>query len=255
MTMSSTPPPKYLIRPKKETLAYHTYEGQSDTGLIWLGGFKSDMDGTKALAIEKWSKEREISNLRFDYFAHGQSSGDFADGTLTIWLSDTLAILDELTSGPQVLIGSSMGGWLALLAALARPDRIKALVLIAPAPDFTGDLMWDTFSADIQAQLKSGKPYEQPSEYGDKPYLITPELIEDGKTHFLLGSKIAVTCPVRIIQGCQDPDVPWERTLKLLDRLSSTDVDLTLLKSGNHRLSDPHALSVILKNIDDVISK
>jgi pimeloyl-ACP methyl ester carboxylesterase len=212
------------------------------------------MEGTKALAIENWAKDREISSTRFDYFAHGQSSGNFTDGTLTIWLADTLAVLDELTTGPQVLIGSSMGGWLALLAALARPERVKALVLIAPAPDFTGDLMWDTFSDEVKTQLRAGQPYEQPSEYEDEPYLITPQLIEDGKTHFLLGSNIAVSCPVRIIQGCQDPDVPWERTIKLIERLASLDVDLTLLKSGDHRLSDPHALDVILKNIDNALS-
>ncbi|TNE59620.1 MAG: alpha/beta hydrolase [Alphaproteobacteria bacterium] len=243
--MTDTPQPNYLTAPDGERIAYHSHPGTSDFGLLWLGGFKSDMDGTKALAIEEWARARDISTTRFDYFAHGASSGDFAAGTISRWTRDTEQVLNEVAQGPQILIGSSMGGWIALKLALARPEAVKALMLIAPAPDFTGDLMWDTFSPEIQAQLSRGEPYEQPSEYDDAPYLITPQLIEDGRRNFVLTGALPLTCPVRIAQGMADPDVPWERTLKLTRQIESPDIDLTLVKNGDHRFSDPHCLTLL----------
>ncbi|TNE36671.1 MAG: alpha/beta hydrolase [Alphaproteobacteria bacterium] len=250
--MTETRQPDYLTAPDGERIAYHSTPGTRDYGLLWLGGFKSDMDGTKALAIEDWARGHKITSTRFDYFAHGASSGNFAEGTLSRWIRDTLQVMDEVAKGPQILIGSSMGGWIALKVALARPDLVKALLLIAPAPDFTGDLMWDTFTPEIQAQLSRGEPYKQPSDYDDEPYLITAELIEDGRTNFVLPGPLSITCPVRIAQGMADPDVPWERTLKLTHQIESPDLDITLVKEGDHRFSDPHCLKLLTHILEEL---
>ncbi len=245
--------PKKLSRPDGEMLAYHRFEGEREPGLLWLGGFKSDMDGTKAMALDAWARKQGHSYIRFDYFGHGASSGDFAKGTLSRWRDDTLAVVDELTNGPQILIGSSMGGWLALLAALAHPEQVKALVLIAPAPDFTEDLMWAEFSDAVKAQLKRGEPYSQPSDYDDAPYPISPNLIWDGREHLILRNKIAITCPVRILHGMEDPDVPWQRSLTLCEKLASTDVQTTFIKSGDHRLSTETDLALLTKTLESLV--
>lgn len=244
---------QFLQRPDGQKIAYHAKPGARDAGFIWLGGFKSDMDGTKAIALETWAAENKAPYIRFDYFGHGQSSGEFTAGTISRWLEDTLAVLDQLGKGPQVLIGSSMGGWLALLAALARPERVAGLLLIAPAPDFTEDLMWNTYSPSVRAQLEAGKPYHEPTEYDDEPYIITPELIRDGRKHLIMRSEIAIDCPVRIVHGQRDPDVPWERSLQLAERLRSTDVDILYLKSGDHRLSDKRGIEAILRSAADLL--
>ncbi len=217
-------------------IAFHNVAGRGP-GVLFLGGFKSDMEGTKALALQSLCARHGRAFTRFDYSGHGHSSGRFEDGTISDWLADSLGVLDEITEGPQILVGSSMGGWLALLSALARPDRVQGLVLVAPAPDFTEKLMWQTFSDDIQQTiLKTGR-YEQPSAYSDAPYVLTRALIEDGRRHLLLDAPIPIRCPVRILHGQQDEDVPWHMSFALMDRLESADVVVTIIKSGDHRLS------------------
>ncbi|MCP5432297.1 MAG: alpha/beta fold hydrolase [Alphaproteobacteria bacterium] len=230
--------PAFLGRPGGHRLAYRRRAG-SGPGLVWLGGFNSDMNGTKATALEGWAQEWGRACLRFDYFGHGASSGEFAAGTIGRWRDDALAVLDELARGPQILVGSSLGGWIALLAALARPERVAGLFLVAPAPDFTEDLIWETLSQSRrEALLREGR-IERPSQYGEAPYPISRELIEEGRRHLLLREPIAVRCPVEIVHGMADPDVPWRRSLALVERLAGAEVSATFLKAGDHRLSAP----------------
>lgn len=203
---------------------------------VWLCGFKSDMSGGKARAVEAWAREAGHGTLLFDYSGHGQSGGAFEDGTISAWRADALAAIDAQTEGPLVLVGSSMGGWMALLAAMARPERVRGLMLIAPAPDFTEKLMWPEFSPEQQAEILDQGFTLRPSEYG-APYPITRALIEDGRQWSILDGPIAFEGPVRILQGMQDPDVPWGHALALAASLTSPDVVLTLIKDGEHRLS------------------
>lgn len=203
---------------------------------VWLCGFKSDMSGGKALAVEAWARKAGHGTLLFDYSGHGQSGGAFEDGTISAWRADALAAIDAQTEGPLVLVGSSMGGWIALLAAMARPERVRGLMLIAPAPDFTEKLMWPEFTPAQQAEILNQGFTLRPSEYG-APYPITRALIEDGRQWSILDAPIAFAGPVRILQGIQDPDVPWGHALALAASLTSPDVVLTLIKDGEHRLS------------------
>ncbi|WP_150000044.1 alpha/beta hydrolase [Iodidimonas gelatinilytica] len=246
--------PSILDTPHGVQLAYAQSKGQSP-GVVFLGGFKSDMTGTKALALEAHCAKADRSFIRFDYMGHGASSGRFVDGTIGAWLKDSLAVIDQLTDGPQILVGSSMGGWLALLVALARPQRLHGLVLIAPAPDFTERLMWDGFSDAVKQQIMDTGFYEQPSDYSDDPYIITRALIEDGRNHLLLDKPIPVTAPVRILQGCKDEDVPMGHALTLMDMLQSDDLNLCLSKSGDHRLSTPDDLARLMHAVDDLASR
>lgn len=218
--------------------------GGQPPGLFWLGGFKSDMGGTKAAALDHWAGAQGRAMVRFDYSGHGESGGSFDDGSVGRWLEESLAVFDAFCRGPQVVIGSSMGGWLALLLArdLARrkqasPASIAGLVLIAPAVDFTEELMWKRFPAGIKQEIETNGSWMRPSEYGEQPYAITRTLIEDGRKHLLLGSMIETGCPVRILQGVQDPDVPWQHAVELTSRFARDDVVLTLVKDGDHRLS------------------
>lgn len=222
-------------------------------GIIWLGGFKSDMTGTKASALAQWAQETNHSFLRFDYFAHGASQGSFREGTIGRWKDDALLMMERLTKGPQILIGSSMGAWIALLVALARPEQVKGIVLIAPAPDFTEDLMWAGFDEDIKKTLLEDGLYSQPSEY-DEPYEITLKLIEDGRNHLLLNKPIPLHCPVRILQGVQDEDVPWEHAVRTLNALASDDVTLQLNKVGDHRLSEPDDIARLMHTVEDLLT-
>ncbi|MFZ3033838.1 MAG: alpha/beta hydrolase [Parvibaculum sp.] len=245
-----------LARPDGETLAYQIDKSDAPsgpTGLVWLGGFKSDMTGTKAQALSTWARAAERNFLRFDYFAHGASSGDFARGTIGRWRDDALAAIDELTEGPQILIGSSMGGWITLLAALARPERVKALVLIAPAPDFTEDLMWAGFDEEVRATLMRDGIYRRPSEYDEEPYEITMNLIEEGRKHLLLGAPIGFAGPVRILQGMKDVDVPWRHAMRLVDALTSDDVTINLAKAGDHRLSTAADIARLVATVEEVL--
>jgi pimeloyl-ACP methyl ester carboxylesterase len=228
-------------------------------GLVWLGGFNSDMRGTKALALDGWAAEHGRACLRFDYSGHGESGGAFVDGTIGRWLEESVAVFEQFASGPQIVIGSSMGGWMALLLARAIAGRkapgptLAGLVLIAPAPDFTEQLMWNGFSDEIREEITTKGVWMRPSEYGDgSPYPITRALIEEGRNHLLLGSAIEVGCPVRILQGAKDPDVPWQHAFALAHRLPAEDVVLTMIQDGDHRLSRPQDIARILAAVAEM---
>jgi pimeloyl-ACP methyl ester carboxylesterase len=229
----------------------------SAPGLFWLGGFNSDMKGTKALALDDWAAEHGRACVRFDYSGHGESGGAFVDGTIGRWLEESIAVFEQFCVGPQIVIGSSMGGWMALLLARELAQRAPAraslagLVLIAPAPDFTEQLMWNGFSPEIRKEIESKGMWLRPSEYGD-PYPITRALIEEGRNHLLLGSAIEVGCPVRILQGAKDPDVPWQHAFALTHRLPSDDVVLTMIQDGDHRLSRPQDIARILAAVTEI---
>jgi pimeloyl-ACP methyl ester carboxylesterase len=283
-------------------------------GLVWLGGFKSDMQGTKAVALDRWAGEKGRACIRFDYSGHGESGGAFTDGTIGRWLEECAAVFERFAKGPQVLIGSSMGGWLALL--LSRELRMRAtrsalplplgevgaqsapgeglrsiesprpphpnplhpqgrsrpssramgergraadasiasfeqgsvagVVLIAPAVDFTEELMWKKFPPEVRRQIETEGAWQRPSQYSEAAYPITRGLIEEGRTHLLLGGLIETGCPVRILQGVQDPDVPWQHAVELSSRLARDDVVLTLVKDGDHRLSRPEDIERLI---------
>ena len=242
-----------LSRPDGETIAYLKRDGKS-AGVLWLGGFRSDMLGTKAQALDAWAERRSRAYLRFDYFGHGASSGDFRRGTISRWRDDTLAVLDQLCDGPQILVGSSMGGWLALLAARERPNMVKGLLLIAPAPDFTEALMWEEMEPEVRRQIMEKGEWQRPSAYGEEAYPITRELIEDGRKNLLLGAPIALGCPVRILQGMRDPDVPLTHAMKLVERLPG-DTEITLVKDGDHRLSKPADLKRMEQALDALMGE
>ena len=225
-------------------------------GLFWLGGFKSDMQGTKAVALDDWAGRHGRACTRFDYSGHGESGGDFTDGTIGRWLEESLAVFMDSTDGPQVLIGSSMGGWIALLLVreLRRAkagDRIAGLVLIAPAVDFTEELMWKKFTPKVRQEIEEKGSWQRPSQYSEAPYPITRGLIEDGRNHLLLGGLIETGCPVRILQGVQDPDVPWQHAVELSSRLAHDDVVLTLVKDGDHRLSRPEDIERLIAAVSE----
>jgi len=213
-------------------------------GLFWLGGFKSDMGGTKAAALDSWAAAQGRACIRFDYSGHGESSGAFTEGTIGRWLEDSLAVFSAFAQGPQVGVGSSMGGWLALLLLRALKRRpaegrasVAGLVLIAPAVDFTEELMWKQFSPEVRREIEKTGAWQRPSQYSEEPYPITKALIEEGRDHLLLGGLIETGCPVRILQGVKDEDVPWQHAVELTSRLAHDDVVLTLVKDGDHRLS------------------
>ena len=222
-------------------------------GLFWLSGYKSDMQGTKAQALAQWADQQGRACVRFDYSGHGESSGDFADGTIGRWLADGLAVFDACCRGPQVVVGSSMGGWLALLmvrALRARrqsgPASVAGMVLIAPAVDFTEELMWKKFTPAIRREIEDKGFWQRPSQYSPEPYRVTRRLIEEGRSHLLLGGLIKTGCPVRILQGVEDPDVPWRHAVELVSRLASDDVVFTLVKDGDHRLSRPEDIERLI---------
>jgi hypothetical protein len=229
-------------------VAYCKREGRGPT-LVWLGGFKSEMSSTKPQALDAWAAREGRALLRFDYFGHGISSGNFRNGTVTRWREDALSVIDTLSDGPLVLVGSSMGAWLALLTTLARPQRVAGVLLIAPATDFTEELLWTSYSPEVRETIMRDGVWLWPSAYDDEPYPITRNLIEDGRRHLLLDASIAITCPVRIVQGMADPDVPWEHAMRLVGKLGG-DVELTLVKDGDHRLSKPHEIALILRMLE-----
>ncbi|MBO9544896.1 alpha/beta hydrolase [Caulobacter sp.] len=230
-----------LAREDGSKLAFRRVEGEGPT-VVWLGGFHSDMTGTKAEVLAEQAKATGGSYIRFDYFGHGESEGRFQDGTISRWRADALAVIDELTTGPLVLVGSSMGGWLSCLAAIARPDRVKAMVLIAPAPDFTEKLMEPELSAEAKAAIANDGFWIRPSEYDDGGYAITRELLEDGARWSILPGPVPIDIPVRVLQGGADPDVPWTHALELANALKSENVVFNLIKDGDHRLSRPQDL-------------
>jgi pimeloyl-ACP methyl ester carboxylesterase len=226
-------------------------------GVVWLGGFRSDMTATKATHLAAWAEGTGRAYVRFDYSGHGQSGGRFEDGTVSTWLADALAVIRARTRGPQILVGSSMGGYLALLAtqalrAAGEVKRIVGLVLIAPAPDFTERLMWDVFPDAVKAEIMSKGVWMRASQYSPEPTPITRKLIEDGRNHLLLGAGITTGCPVHILHGTGDPDVPWQLSVELMGRLVGERVTLTLIKDGDHRLSTPSDLSLLETAVEGI---
>jgi pimeloyl-ACP methyl ester carboxylesterase len=234
-------------------------QGGGAPGVFWLGGFQSDMSGTKAQTLARWAAEYGRACVRFDYSGHGESEGAVTDGTIGRWLEESLAVFTGCGNGPWVIVGSSMGGWIALLllralcrrAATASPPGVSGLVLIAPAVDFTEALMWQKFPRQVKREIEQTGVWARPSAYSDKPYLITRALIEEGRNHLLLGGMIEPGCPVHILQGVQDPDVPWNHAVELVSRIARDDVVLTLVKDGDHRLSRPEDLERLIAAVTE----
>jgi len=240
----------FLDRPGGERLAWRKVAGAGPT-VVWLGGFRSDMTGTKAEALADWAKAAGRAYVRFDYFAHGESTGDFREGTITRWREDALAVLDELAPGDAALVGSSMGGWIACLAALARPERMRALVLVAPAADFTEKLIEPSLDAAARGALATDGVWLEPSEYGE-PNPITAALLEDGARWSILPGPVPVTVPVRILQGGRDDAVPWRHALELAQAIKGDDVVFTLIRDGDHRLSRPQDIARLVEAVAEV---
>lgn len=239
-----------LERPDGERVAWKKVEGDGPT-VVWLGGFKSDMTGTKAQALAEWAERRRRSYVRFDYFGHGASTGDFAAGTISRWRRDAMAVMAELAQDDLVLVGSSMGGWIACLAAMVIPERIRGMVLVAPAPDFTEKLMGPEIPPEGRAALEADGVWMRPSEYGD-PYPITRNLLEDGARWSILGGEpIPLEMPIRILQGGNDPDVPWRHALELANGLKGDDVVFTLIRDGDHRLSRTHDIERLIRAVEE----
>lgn len=241
--------PKFFNEGSRARIAYQKMPGSSP-GIIFLGGFMSDMSGTKATEIYKFCKKTKKSFIRFDYLGHGESSGNFEDGTIGKWKNNAISILDHLTKGPQILIGSSMGAWIMMLVAKARPKRIHALMGLASAPDFTKKLLLKTFSKTQLTKLKNEGQIKVNSEYNEKPYLITSNLINESEEHCVLGKKIKINRPIRLLHGLKDKDVPPLFSLRLSNNIASKDLTVTFIKNGDHRLSDKNSLKQILDTLE-----
>lgn len=237
--------------PQGRSIAYVRTPGQGP-GVVFLGGFMSDMTGTKAQCLQDWAQMQGRAFLRFDYSGHGQSSGAFEDGCIGDWAEDALAVINALTEGPQVLVGSSMGGWISLLVAKAIPERISGMVGIAPAPDFTEDSMWSGFDEAQRAALMRDGQLTVPSDYSPDGYPITRRLIEDGRRHLVLRAPLSLPFPLRILQGTADTDVPPSVALRLMDHADCPDLRLTLVKGADHRFSTPDCLAMIAASVENV---
>jgi pimeloyl-ACP methyl ester carboxylesterase len=246
--------PHYLDTAQGRRIAWHRTEGAAP-GVVFLGGFRSDMDGTKALYLEDWAKRTGRAFLRFDYSGHGRSSGDFLDGSIGDWAEDAIAAIGSLTEGPQVLVGSSMGGWIALLVAKALPERVAGLVGVAAAPDFTEDSMWAGFTEEERRQLAETGRVEQPSDYSPEPYIITRRLIEEGRGTLVLRDPLPLPFPVRLLQGTADTDVEVSVALRLLGHAQGDDIRLTLVKDADHRFSTPDCLAAIEAAVEEVLAR
>jgi pimeloyl-ACP methyl ester carboxylesterase len=243
--------PAFLTTPQGRRIAFRRRAG-AGPGVVFLHGFRSDMGGTKAEALDAWAEARGRAFLRFDCSGHGASSGDFEALGIGDWLDDALAVLDGLTEGPQLLVGSSMGGWLALLLARARPHRIAGLVGIAAAPDFTEDSLWADLTAAERARLDAEGRIERPSAYDPAPYVFTRRLIDQGRQHLVLRAPLPLPFPVRLLQGTADTDVPPAVALRLLDHAEGSDIRLTLVKGADHRFSDPACLALLTRTLDEL---
>jgi pimeloyl-ACP methyl ester carboxylesterase len=253
------PNPHFFINSSisaERRIAFLPREGQSPT-VVWLGGFRSDMRATKAEALDRWAEKAGHAFLRFDYSGHGESDGQFEDGTISDWLSDAVEIILAKAGPAPVLVGSSMGGWISLLAAqvLAEtPSAPSALVLIAPAVDFTDKLMWASMNAENHREITENGKLMVPSAYGE-PYAITRALIEDGTRHNLFGAPITPGCPVHILQGMQDPDVPWQHAMELVEHLPGDATTVTLIKDGDHRLSRPQDIDLLIATVERAVAR
>ena len=244
-------PFQILTRENATSIAYNKLEGDQP-GLIFMSGFMSDMNGSKALALEQHCQERGLAFLRFDYMGHGNSSGNFADGTIGLWAQNALTAFDELTEGPQIIVGSSMGGWMMILTAVSRPERVVGLVGIAAAPDFTEDLLPKQLTEIQLSKIQEDGFVVIPSEY-EMPYTITKKLLDDGTQHLVLRNEIPLDCPVRLLHGLQDTSVPWKTALKIQNMVRSKDVEVTLIKNGDHRLSREEDLEKLKKTIMEIV--
>ena len=242
----------YLASTGDVRIAYVRTAG-SGPGVVFLGGFMSDMTGTKATALEAWARDGNRAFVRFDYRGHGASEGVFEDGTIGTWLADALAVLDGATEGPQILVGSSMGGWIALLAARARPTRIAGLLGIAAAPDFTRRMWQDDFGESEREAIRRAGRVTVPSEYSEEGYVITRELLEEAEQHMLLDAPIPIRCPVRLLHGMRDEAVPWETSLRIAEQVETDDVEAILVGSGDHRLSEPADIERMLRTLKDLV--
>lgn len=245
--------PSYLDTPQGRTIAYHLTQGEGPC-VVFLGGLKSDMEGTKAVHLEDWAQATGRAFLRFDYSGHGQSSGTFEEGCIGDWHQDTLATIDALTEAPIVPVGSSMGGWQSLLLARARPERLAGLVTIAAAPDFTEDGWWDSFDAAQRAALEAQGRVELPSDYME-PYVVTKRMIEDGREHLVLREPLELPCSVRMLQGTADTAVTVATATRLLEHANSPDMHLLLVRDADHRFSDGPCLGLIERAIEDVLAQ
>lgn len=247
------PMTEFLDTPQGSRIAYDLTAGQG-VGVVFLGGFRSDMQGTKAVALQDWARRTGRPFLRFDYSGHGESGGAFLDGCIGDWMADAEAAISALTTGPQVLVGSSMGGWISLLLARRMPQRIAGLVTIAAAPDFTENGFWAGFSDEQRQALLATGRVELPSDYSDEPYIITRRLIEDGRQNLIFDRPLALPFPVRFLQGTADADVPVEWAMRLLDHAQAEDMRLVLVKGADHRFSTPECLNLICNSIDEVLA-
>jgi len=246
-------PPGILPRDDGATIAYRRRLG-AGPGLVFISGFMSNMTGTKASYLDGFAADRGRAFLRFDAFGHGASSGDLAAATIGRWRRDLTAVLDRLTEGPQILVGSSLGGWLMLLAALDRPDRVAALIGVAAAPDATEALMWKRFPEGVRETILREGAVRMPSNYGGEPYLFTRQLIEEGRRHLVMNSPLPIACPVRLIHGMADSEVPWRMSLALAEKLRASDVQLLLVKDGDHRLSRDSDLALLGRTVTALVS-
>jgi pimeloyl-ACP methyl ester carboxylesterase len=247
------PEPRYLETPEGARIAYHLSEGRAPT-VVFLSGFASHMGGTKARHLEAWCRDRGQAYLRLDYQGHGRSSGRFEDGSVGIWAADAIAVIEAVTEGTLVLVGSSMGAWIMLIAARRLEARVAGLVGIASAPDFTEELIHAHLDSRQRSQLNREGRLERASAYDQGPNVVTLKMIEDGREHLQLGEVIPLQCPVRLIHGLDDQDVPWAISLRLSERLDSEDVRLTLVKSGGHRLSDSSDLELLTATLGGLLA-
>jgi len=245
--------PQFLDSAQGRRLAWHRFSGR-EPGVVFLGGLRSDMTGTKAVHLEDWARRSGRAFLRFDYSGHGQSSGDFTDGCIGDWAEDAAAVIAALTEGPLVLVGSSMGGWISLLMAKRMPEKVAGVVTIAAAPDFTEDGRWAEWSEDQRRACMEDGHVAMPSEYG-APMIITRRMIEDGRKHLVLRDTLALPMPVRMLQGTADADVPMAVALRLLDHVQGDDIRLELVKGADHRFSDPGCLATITRAVDEVLMR
>lgn len=243
----------WLTTPQGRRIAYHQTPGKGP-GVVFLGGFKSDMAGTKAVYLQAWAEAEGRAFVRLDYSGHGISEGDFLDGCIGDWFEDALAVIEAVTTGPQILVGSSMGGWISLLVARAIPERIAGLVGIAAAPDFTEDSMWGDFTADQRAALLKDGQVSLPTEYGYEPYIVTRRLLMEGRERLVLRTPLDLPFPVRLLHGTADVDVAMSVPLRLLDHASGADIRLTLVKGADHRFSTPDCLAMIVAAVQEVSS-
>ena len=254
MSMADIGPPDYLELDGNERLAYRQTSG-GGIGIVFLCGHGSDMEGTKALEAEAWARDTGRPFLRFDYRGHGLSSGDFLDGNISSWTSDCLAALDALTDGPQILVGSSLGGWLMLNVALARPDRVTGLIGIAAAPDFTEDLLWAAFTDEQRRQIEADGVIALPNPYADEPVKYPWHLITDGRNNLRLRGGLDITCPVHLLHGMKDAEVPWQTATATAAALAGEAVEVTLVKEAGHRFSEPEQIALLRGALDRMVSQ